>query len=175
MRGWLLGWLLLAGLIRGSAAASLEPAFPDTAFHGVAVGQPLSVSAAERMGFEVAESLSAESGDSKRDVLRLERPDGQRVYFIELSVRDRLVRAQGWIAEAPADSAQSLAAACLTVIARAHGLPDDLIVEEDVHALAWIDRSKGLRLELLLQPVEGTGTWEISQVLRRFLGPTSVR
>jgi hypothetical protein len=153
---------------REAGAASLDSAFADSVFRGIAVGQTIAISAAEQMGFEVAEALSAEKSDTKHDVLRLERPAGQRVYFVEVSVKNRTVQAEGWVMEVTPDSIEIRSSQELVHLVGRLGFPDDVIAEEGVHALAWVDRKRQLRFELLQQAPEASEPWELSAVLRRF-------
>lgn len=149
------------------SANPLAPTFPDSILQQIEVGKPFSVAAGQRLGFEVVEALSAEKSGGKHDLIRLEHPSEQRTYFIELSVKDRVVRAAGWVADAPAESAEPWANGFLADFARAHGFPDDLIAEDGVRALAWIDRASGLRLELLWQHNASDEAGELSAVLRK--------
>ena len=167
MRGALLVIVLLHAGVAPIAAATLDSTVPDSVFRGIDVGKSLTVSAAESRGFEVAEALSAQNNDSQRDILRLELEASDRVCFIELSVKDLSVLAEGWMMEPPRDSLEIFGRRELAHLVAAHGFPDDVIAEAAVHAVGWIDRKRNLRLELLEQAPEGGEGAELSAVLRR--------
>ncbi len=162
---WTLASLLLVGFC--SSAWALPTTFGGV-LQAFQVGQPFSDELAANLGFELAETVQSTGDHGKVSLLRFERDDEDSLSFVEVSATDRLVQAVGWSRVFSKPEADSAAAQYLGAYARLLGFPDDLVADEQARAVAWIDKTKAVRFELILQQAdEGGSDWELTAVLRR--------
>ena len=146
------------------SAATLSPSFPDSALAMIPIGQSLTVKEVQALGFVPAEAIGAEQSATGVAMLRFERAGAGRVDFIELGAGSQGVQSVGWTKVLKGPEASEV----LSGFARLFGFPDDVVAEQGVHAVGWIDKGNSLRLELILQPSEDVGgDPELSALLRR--------
>ena len=163
---WLLSGICLVAVC--TTAQALEPLLGAGVLKGFPVGQAFDEERATYQGFEMAETVPVAEGGGKEDLVRYEREDEDSLCFVEVSVKSRVVESVGWTRVLSRAEADSTAASYLGGYARALGFPDDVVADQDVHAVAWIDSPNSLRLELILQRADDEGEdWEVTAVLRR--------
>lgn len=151
-----------------SLGSQLRPPFSMGGLQDVQVGARFDAAAANGQQLEMVETFQADNGHGKESVIRFERDDDDSLCFVEIAAADRVVRSVGWTVVLPRAAADSAAAVCLGRFVRSLGLPDDIVAEGDTHALAWVDQSQSLRLELVMVKAEQPQTdWELTVVLRK--------
>jgi hypothetical protein len=159
---------LLCLLASPSGASSLQPPFRVGDLEGVQVGARFDEVSATSQGLEMAETVESDTGHGIESLVRFERDDEDSLSFVEVAAADRVVRSIGWTRILPRAVADSAAAVYLGSLVRSLGLPDDLVSEDDAHAVAWVDQPHSLRLELVMQKSEEQRTdWELTVVLRK--------
>jgi hypothetical protein len=159
---------LLCLLAAFAGAAELRSPFSVGDIQGVQVGARFDEAVATGQGLEMAETLDSETDHGAESLVRFEREDEDSLSFVEIAAFDRVVRSIGWTRILPKASADSAAAVYLGGLVRSLGMPDDLVSDEDAHAVAWVDEAHSLRLEVVMQKAEQPkGEWELTVVLRK--------
>lgn len=163
------GVALTTAALLGSATCSwaLEQAMDNPVLGPFRVTARFELWPAAHAGFAMAE-MAKPAEDKGKTVARFELFRGDTLYFVESGEVDKLVTSVGWTKTCSRGEIDEVAGALLGGYSQQFGFPDDVLSDAETQAVAWTDKQKGLRLEILRQNVaEGSDQVDLSVVLRR--------